>query len=161
MGAVRERRGSLGREYPRAPVVAVAAAIVDDGRILLVRRASEPGRGRWSLPGGVVRLGERLGEAVVREVIEETNLLIEVVRPIDIVETIIKDEDGRIRYHYVIIDYLARPVAGELRASSDALEARWVGFEEALKLDITNTLRRFLERHLDELKALSELTQPS
>ena len=151
----------MRREYPEAPVVAVAAAVVENGRILLVKRAGEPGRGCWSLPGGVVRLGERLNEAVVREVLEETGLLVEIIRPIDVVETIIKDEDGRIRYHYVIIDYLARPVAGELRASSDALEARWVGFEEALKLDITNTLRRFLERHLDELKALSELTQPS
>ena len=151
----------MGRKYPRAPVVAVAAAIVEGGRILLVKRASEPGRGRWSLPGGVVRLGERLGEAVVREALEETGLLIEVVRPIDIIETIIRDERGRVRFHYVIIDYLARPISGELRASSDALEARWVSLDEAHKLDITNTLRRFLERHIDELRAFSELTRPS
>ena len=151
----------MGREYPRAPVVAVAAAIVEGGRILLVRRASEPGRGCWSLPGGVVQLGERLGEAVVREALEETGLLIEVVRPIDIIETIIRDERGRVRFHYVIIDYLARPISGELRASSDALEARWVSLDEAHKLDITNTLRRFLERHIDELRAFSELTRPS
>jgi len=141
--------------------VAVAAAIVEGGRILLVRRASEPGRGCWSLPGGVVQLGERLGEAVVREALEETGLLIEVVRPIDIIETIIRDERGRVRFHYVIIDYLARPISGELRASSDALEARWVSLDEAHKLDITNTLRRFLERHIDELRAFSELTRPS
>ena len=76
-------------------------------------------------------------------------------------ETIIRDEDGRIRFHYVIVDYLARPLSGELRASSDALEARWVRLDEALTLDITNTLRRFLMRHMDELKAFSELTRPS
>ena len=151
----------MRREYPDAPVIAVAAAVVKGEHILLVRRASEPGRGRWSLPGGAVKLGERLGEAVVREVLEETGLLIEVIRPIDIVETIIRDEDGRIRFHYVIVDYLARPLSGELRASSDALEARWVRLDEALTLDITNTLRRFLMRHMDELKAFSELTRPS
>ena len=151
----------MRREYPRAPVVAAAAAVLEEGRILLVKRASEPGRGRWSLPGGAVKLGERLGEAVVREVLEETGLLIEVIRPIDVVETIIRDEDGRIRFHYVIVDYLARPLSGELRASSDALEARWVRLDEALTLDITNTLRRFLMRHMDELKAFSELTRPS
>ena len=151
----------MRREYPDAPVIAVAAAVVEGEHILLVRRASEPGRGRWSLPGGAVKLGERLGEAVVREVLEETGLLIEVIRPIDIVETIIRDEDGRIRFHYVIVDYLARPLSGELRASSDALEARWVRLDEALTLDITNTLRRFLMRHMDELKAFSELTRPS
>ena len=151
----------MGREYPRAPVVAAAAAVLEEGRILLVKRASEPGRGRWSLPGGMVRLGERLREAVVREVLEETGLLIEVIRPVDVVETIVRDDRGRVRFHYVIVDYLARPVSGELRASSDAMEARWVGLDEALTLDITSTLRRFLMRHMDELKAFSELTRPS
>ena len=152
----------MRREYPEAPVVAVAAAVLDEeGRILLIRRASEPGRGRWSLPGGVVGLGERLREAVVREVLEETGLLVEVLEPIDVVETIIRDEEGRVRFHYVIVDFLARPLSGELRASSDALEARWVSLDEALSMDITNTLRRFLQRHMEKLKALAELTPPS
>lgn len=149
---------ALRRVYPPAPVVAVAAAVLKDGCLLLVRRASEPGRGKWSLPGGVVRLGERLREAVVREVHEETGLTIEVVGLLDVVEVIRRDEEGRIKYHYVIVDYLARPLSGELRAATDALEARWVPLEEVRSLEITSTLRRLLDEHWDELASLAELS---
>ncbi|RLI08948.1 hypothetical protein DRO32_01565 [Candidatus Bathyarchaeota archaeon] len=147
----------MRREYPPAPLVAVAAFVLRGGRFLLVRRAAEPGRGKWSIPGGVVRLGERLREAVVREVAEECGLIVEVVDLLDVVETIIRDEAGRIRFHYVIVDYLARPVGGTLRPSDDALEARWASVEEALGMDITNTLRRLLEEHGDKLRSLAEL----
>jgi len=149
----------LRREYPEAPLVAVAAAVLDDDRLLLVRRAGEPGRGKWSIPGGVVRLGERLREAVVREVLEETGLLVEVLDLLDVVEVIKRDEEGRVKFHYVIVDYVARPLSGQLRAASDALEARWVKLDEALSLDITNALRRLLEKHADRLRALAELSK--
>ena len=149
----------MRREYPEAPLVAVAAAVLDDDRLLLVRRAGEPGRGKWSIPGGVVRLGERLREAVVREVLEETGLLVEVLDLLDVVEVIKRDEEGRVKFHYVIVDYVARPLSGQLRAASDALEARWVKLDEALSLDITNALRRLLEKHADRLRALAELSK--
>jgi len=149
----------LRREYPEAPLVAVAAAVLDDDRLLLVRRAGEPGRGKWSIPGGVVRLGERLREAVVREVLEETGLLVEVLDLLDVVEVIKRDEEGRVKFHYVIVDYVARPLSGQLRAASDALEARWVKLDKALSLDITNALRRLLEKHADRLRALAELSK--
>ncbi len=149
----------MRREYPEAPLVAVAAAVLDDDRLLLVRRAGEPGRGKWSIPGGVVRLGERLREAVVREVLEETGLLVEVLDLLDVVEVIKRDEEGRVKFHYVIVDYVARPLSGQLRAASDALEARWVKLDKALSLDITNALRRLLEKHADRLRALAELSK--
>jgi len=151
----------LRREYPEAPIVAVAAAVLSDGRLLLVRRASEPGRGKWSLPGGAVKLGERLREAVVREVHEETGILIEVLNVLDVVEVIKHDEEGRVRFHYVIIDFLARPLSGQLRPASDALEARWVELDEVPKMDVTKALRGLLERHGERLRALAELTRPS
>jgi len=155
------RPSALRREYPVAPVVAVAAAVISGKGLLLVRRASEPGRGKWSLPGGVVRLGERLREAVVREVLEETGLLVEVLDVLDVVEVIRRDEEGRVRYHYVIVDYVARPISGQLRPATDALDARWVGIDEALSMDITRPLRRLLEKHGDRLRELVDLTQPS
>jgi len=137
--------------------VAVAALVLRGNELLLVRRASEPGRGKWSIPGGAVNLGERLREAVVREVHEETGLVVEVLDLLDVVEVIKRDEEGRVKYHYVIIDYLARPLSGQVRAASDALEARWVRLEDVPKLDITNTLRRLLERHWEKLVSLAEL----
>jgi len=147
----------LRRVYPEAPVVAVAALVLRGDELLLVRRASEPGRGKWSIPGGVVNLGERLREAVVREVHEETGLVVEVLDLLDVVEVIKRDEEGRVKYHYVIVDYLARPLSGHVRAASDALEARWVRLDEAPSLDITNTLRRLLEKHWEKLAELAEL----
>ena len=147
----------MKREYPDAPIVAVAAVVLDGDRILLVKRAGEPGRGRWSIPGGVVKLGERLREAVVREVEEECGILVEVMDLLDVVETIVRDEEGRVRFHYVIVDFLARPLSGQLRASDDALEAAWVRLDDVPKMDITRTLGRLLEKHGDKLKALAEL----
>lgn len=147
----------MRRVYPEAPLVAVAALVLRGNELLLVRRASEPGRGKWSIPGGAVNLGERLREAVVREVHEETGLVVEVLDLLDVVEVIKRDEEGRVKYHYVIIDYLARPLSGQVRAASDALEARWVRLEDVPKLDITNTLRRLLERHWEKLVSLAEL----
>jgi len=147
----------MKREYPDAPIVAVAAVVLDGDRVLLVKRASEPGRGKWSIPGGVVKLGERLREAVVREVKEECGILVEVMDLLDVVETIVRDEEGRVRFHYVIVDFLARPLSGQLRASDDALEAAWVRLDDILEMDITRTLRKLLEKHEDKLKALAEL----
>jgi ADP-ribose pyrophosphatase YjhB (NUDIX family) len=115
----------MQREYPEAPLVGVGAVVVDEGRVLLVRRGSEPLKGHWSLPGGMLELGEPLTAGVIREVEEETGLVVEAVELIELLDRIHRDGD-RVRYHYVIADYLCRVVGGELKAASDADAVRWV-----------------------------------
>jgi len=129
----------LKREFPRTPLVGVGAVVVHQGRVLLVRRGREPLKGHWTVPGGVLEVGESLAEGVAREVKEETGLDVE---PIELVELLdrIHREEGRVRYHYVIADYLCRVMGGELAAASDAGEVRWVEHAEwnsqsALQLD--------------------------
>ena len=129
----------MQREYPEAPLVGVGAVVVDQGRVLLVRRGSEPLKGHWSLPGGMLELGEPLSAGVAREVQEETGLVVEVMELVELLDRIHRDGE-RIRYHYVIADYVCRVVGGELKASSDADAVRWVDRAEwnshsALKLD--------------------------
>jgi mutator protein MutT len=114
----------MNRRYPPRPVVGVGAVIVTgDGEVVLVRRAREPLAGAWSLPGGAVETGETLAAALVREVREETALEIEVGPLVEVLDRIFADETGRIRHHYVLIDYLCRVRGGELRAGSDASAA--------------------------------------
>lgn len=115
----------MQREYPTAPLVGVGAVVVKDGRVLLVQRGTEPMKGHWSIPGGLVEVGEMLSAGIVREVKEETGLDVEPVELIELLDRIHRDGD-RVRYHYVIADYLCRVVGGELRASSDADAVRWV-----------------------------------
>ena len=129
----------MQREYPLAPLVGVGAVVVDEGRVLLVRRGREPLKGEWSLPGGMLELGEGLTAGVVREVREETGLD---VKPVELVELLdrIYREGERVRYHYVIADYLCRVTGGTLKAASDAEAVRWVERAEwsshtALELD--------------------------
>jgi ADP-ribose pyrophosphatase YjhB (NUDIX family) len=129
----------MQREYPEAPLVGVGAVVVDQDCVLLVRRGSEPLKGHWSLPGGMLELGEPLTAGVVREVEEETGLLVEAVELVELLDRIHRD-GNRVRYHYVIADYLCRVVGGELKAASDADAVRWVERAEwiassALQLD--------------------------
>ncbi|MGA7244993.1 MAG: NUDIX hydrolase [Terracidiphilus sp.] len=120
---------ALQREFPEAPIVGVGAVVVDSGRVLLVQRGHEPSKGKWSLPGGILELGEPLTDGVAREVQEETGLIVESIELIELIDRVQK-EDGpegkRIRYHYVIADYLCRVVGGALQAASDADAVRWV-----------------------------------
>jgi len=115
----------LQREFPQAPLIGVGAVIVENGRVLLVRRGSEPLKGHWTLPGGVLELGETLAAGVAREVREETGLNVEPIELVEILDRIHRDGE-RIRYHYVITDYLCRVTGGQLRAASDAEAVRWV-----------------------------------
>ena len=118
------------REYPERPVVGVGGVVLRDTRVLLVQRASEPLAGQWSLPGGAVELGETLEEAVVRELKEETGLVVRVVELVEAFERIIRDDSGRSRYHYVLLDYLCQPVEGTARAGSDVQAVAWATPEE-------------------------------
>jgi 8-oxo-dGTP diphosphatase len=129
----------MQREFPSAPLVGVGAVVVDQGRVLLIRRGTEPLKGQWSLPGGMLELGESLTDGVAREVLEETGLAVE---PLELVELLdrIYSEENRVRYHYVIADYLCHVTGGQLQASSDADAVRWIERAEwsshsALKLD--------------------------
>jgi ADP-ribose pyrophosphatase YjhB (NUDIX family) len=115
----------MQREFPSAPLVGVGAVVVHEGRVLLVQRGTEPAKGRWSIPGGLIEVGEALAQAVVREVQEETGLIVEPIELIELIDRIHRDGD-RVRYHYVIADYLCRVTGGALLAASDAAAVRWV-----------------------------------
>jgi len=118
------------REYPDAPIAGVGAVIVDEGRVLLIRRAQPPLQGEWSLPGGAVELGETLEQAICREVLEETGLAVEAVEVVKALDCIARDDRGRVRYHYILVDFLCRLLGGSLACATDALEARWATAEE-------------------------------
>ena len=115
----------MQREFPSMPLMGVGAVIVEQGRVLLIRRGTEPLKGHWTLPGGLLELGEALLDGVVREVREETGLVVEPLELVDLLDRIHR-QDGRVQYHYVIADYLCRVVGGKLEAGSDADAARWV-----------------------------------
>ncbi|MEM1566697.1 MAG: NUDIX hydrolase [Candidatus Bathyarchaeia archaeon] len=136
------------RFYPSQPVVGVGAIIVCDGKILLIKRKSEPGKGKWSVPGGLVELGETVEEAVIREVKEETGLDVAEPELVDVVDNIARDENGEVKWHFVILDYFVKVRGGELRASDDAEEIRWVPLNEVEKYDLTKTFRSFLQRNI-------------
>ena len=110
--------------------MAVGAVVVRDGCVLLARRGKEPSYGLWSVPGGAVGLGEELKAAAAREIREECGIEIELTDVIEVIERLHRDGDGRIQYHYVIVDYLARWAAGEIQPSDEVLEARWVAPQE-------------------------------
>lgn len=120
--------------------------IRNEDRFLIIKRAVDPDAGLWSIPGGLVEIGERAAEAAVREVKEETSLDVEIIDILDIVDRIIRDEKGLIRFQFVIVDFLARPRGGSVKASSDALEACWIRSEEFPSYELTPTLIDLLKR---------------
>jgi 8-oxo-dGTP diphosphatase len=128
----------MGREYPDNPLVGVGAVIVEEKRVLLIRRGTAPLLGEWSLPGGVLECGETLREAVVREAREETGLMIETGEMLGVYERVIRGDERRVRYHYVLIDFLCRPVGGDLKAGSDAADVRWFTRDELPALNLAH-----------------------
>jgi ADP-ribose pyrophosphatase YjhB (NUDIX family) len=142
----------LKREYPAQPVVGVGAVIIRDGKILLVKRGSNPGFNKWSIPGGVIELGENVRETVAREVKEESNLEVKALDLIDVVDNLVPDEEGRLRYHFVILDFLTRLKGGILKAGSDVLDVCWVPLTEVEGYELTKIFRDFFERNKELLK---------
>jgi len=141
-------QGKLRREYPDQPLVGVGAAIIDGSRILLVRRGQDPGRGLWSIPGGLIELGEKVRDAVLREVKEETGLEIQIERLLDVADSIFRDEQERIHFHYVVVRFLARPVTTLVEPRSDVFEAKWVEFNDIARFPLTEGAEKLVRTFL-------------
>jgi 8-oxo-dGTP diphosphatase len=124
------------REFPEVPLVGVGAIIIDGARVVLVKRRHPPLQDQWSIPGGVLEVGELVREAAVREAREETGLSVEPGELLGVYDRVLRNVDKRVQYHYVLIDFLCRRVAGNIAADSDAAEVRWFTWDElpALKL---------------------------
>ena len=138
-----------GRQYPERPIVGVGAVIVDDhGRVVLIKRRYDPLAGQWSLPGGAVELGETLEACVAREMLEETGLDVDVGPVIEVFDRITVDDDRRVQYHYVLVDYLCWPLGGELRAGGDVDDAVFVYPADLRKYDLTVKATAVIERAL-------------
>ena len=135
-------------EFPASPIVGVGAVIVNNDKVVIIRRANEPYKGQWSIPGGRVELGEPLVAAVRREMREETGLDVDVGPVIEVFERIQRDDQGRVRYHFVIVDYLCAYVGGELCAGDDAADAAWVTSEELDRFDIRESAVTVIRRAL-------------
>jgi 8-oxo-dGTP diphosphatase len=142
----------LTRQYPKRPVVGVGALILDGGKILLEKRKNEPSRGKWSVPGGLVELGEDVEQAVIREVKEETCLDVYEPRLLDVVNYVSLGEKGGVVYHYVILDYLVTVKSGNPKAASDADALKWVPFNEVEEYDLTESFRLFFRRNREKLE---------
>ena len=140
----------MRREYPETALVAVGALVIDPNRktILIIKRLAEPSKGKYSIPGGLVELGETAEDAVKREVFEETNIRTELLGIVNVENLIEKDPDGRIHWHYIIIDFLARPLTYNIEAKDDASEAFWYPISRVLELDLTSHTRSLLEKIL-------------
>jgi len=136
----------VSREYPEHPRVGVGAVVLHGTSVLLVKRGRAPGAGKWSLPGGLVHLGETTREAVVREVAEECGLAITVADVAGVVDRVVRDETGRIRYHYVLVDYLAFPDSTRVAPGSDAAEVQWIEIDRVVELDTTEGLLDMVRR---------------
>ena len=137
------------RKYPDRPFVGVGAVIVQDGRVLIVKRKYDPLAGQWSIPGGAVELGETLEASIAREMLEETGLEIEVGPVIEVFDRITRDEQGSVRYHFVLVDYLCWPIGGALQAGSDVDEAVMVDPASLDEYDLTEKAREVIARALE------------
>lgn len=136
----------MKREFPEVPLVGVGAIIIRDDRVLLVKRAHPPIQGQWSIVGGVLEVGELVRDAAIREAREETGLIVEPGELLGVYDRILRDPEQRVQYHYVLIDYLCRPVGGELLAGSDAAEVRWFTREELPALNLAEDTLEVIQK---------------
>ena len=143
----------MRREYPDAPIVTVGLIVRKGDQVLIIRRGKEPNKGRWTIPGGAVELGEPLREAGRREIAEECGIDVTVGKVAEVLENIVRDSDGRARYHYVIIDFLADYVSGDVRPATDVDDARWVSKADLKRFDITERALWLLRDVLDQFGA--------
>jgi 8-oxo-dGTP diphosphatase len=138
----------MKRSYPEQPILGVGAVIVDAGQVLLVRRATEPLKGEWSVPGGVLELGEKLHDAVRREVLEETGLTVEPGAVLEVLDNIFTDGDGQTEYHYVLVDYLCRKISGEATAGTDVSDVKWVSESDLPAMGLRDSIQQVVRKGL-------------
>ena len=136
----------MKNEYPDTPRVGVGAVVMKDERVLLVRRGVPPSEGLWAIPGGGLELGETMQAGAEREILEETGLRIKAGEPIYSFDFIQYDDEGNIRFHYVVVDLRADYIDGQPRGADDALEARWFSAAELLRVKVTQDTIRLLEK---------------
>ena len=141
---------ATSREYPSYPIPGVAGIVVRKKEVLLVLRGGEPSKGKWGIPGGVVEVGETVEEAVAREVREETGCYCTPIKHLATFDSIRRDEDGRVHWHYILFEYLCHYVSGEPHAGDDAVEARWISLNDLGAVDIMESTRRFVEKTAHE-----------
>ncbi len=138
----------MKREYPEHPIIGVGAVIVEGGRVLLVRRDTEPLRGEWSVPGGMLELGEKLRDGVCREALEETGVTVEPGEVLEVFDSIFTDKLGKTQYHYVLIDYLCRPISGVAQAGSDVSDVRWISLEALPAMGLRESVEQVVRQGL-------------
>jgi 8-oxo-dGTP diphosphatase len=135
----------MQREYPQQPLVGVGAIIVEDNRVLLIKRGKGPLLGEWSIPGGMLELGETLRQGAEREALEETGLVVRAEELLGVFDRIIPDDSKRTLYHYVLIDFLCRKISGDVQAAGDASEARWYSEDEVNRLSLPEETRKIIQ----------------
>ena len=146
----------MQREFPTQPLIGVGAIIVEpgrtkDARVLLVKRAHPPIQGQWSIPGGALEVGELVRDAAIREAREETGLIVEPGELLGVYDRVLRHSDGRVQYHYVLVDFLCRVVGGELKAAGDASEARWFAPEELPALKLAEHTQEVIRKGFEKL----------
>jgi 8-oxo-dGTP diphosphatase len=140
----------MRREYPDRPLVGVGALIVETGRVVLIKRGHEPLKGDWSIPGGLLELGETVRQAAERETVEETGLKVRATELLGVFDRVVTDEEGRTLYHYVLVDFLCNVISGELKCAGDADDARWFTAEEVGKLPLAEDTAAVIRLALDK-----------
>ena len=137
---------TVRREYPERPIVGVGGVVIRDGLTLLIRRGSPPLEGEWSIPGGMLELGETILEGVQRELLEETAIEVRVLDLIEVFERVTRDEAGMLKYHFVILDYLCEAVRGEAQAGSDVTDVAWARESQLSEYSLTPTATRVIQK---------------
>ena len=148
----------MRREYPDQPIVAVGAAVCHDGQVLIVQRGRSPSKGVWTVPGGAVHLGETMKEAVAREIREECAIEVQVDEVVGILDNVIRDEDGRVRYHYAIVDFAARYVNGVLRPNDELMDAAWITPDQFDTYGVPDKAREVILKALELYQSMADLT---
>jgi ADP-ribose pyrophosphatase YjhB (NUDIX family) len=145
----------MNREFPATPLVGVGAVIIEENQVLLVKRAHPPIQGQWSIPGGVLEVGELIREAAIREAREETGLIVEAGDLLGVYDRVLRNAEQRVQYHYVLIDFLCRKVGGALAAADDAAEVRWFTRDELPALHLAEDTQDVIQKGFAKLKAAS------
>ncbi len=138
----------MKRDYPDRPLVGVGAVIVQEGKVVIVQRGSEPLKGQWSVPGGALEIGETLRQCAEREALEETGLRVQAGEVLEVFDAIHVEADGRVQYHYVLVDFACRLLGGELKAGADAVQAKWVTLDQLIDYEIAETAKKVISKAL-------------